>query len=142
MTKRRRKALTGAGEGAIKDIYKLFIRPLLKVKPDIMGYKHWLDGLFHTDTRSIQRMIVKKSFRIKGRFHVAADITVPGLGCRIAKEGQLVWVRHDTTKKDLFELEIQNGPGRKWQWFDLTCDQWFNVTKYLDRYPLPSETEC
>lgn len=142
MKKRRKKALRGASEGPIKDIYRLFIRPFLYLKPDQVEYKDWLDNLFNVDSRIIKRAVAVEPFEIPGKYHVNASYTSTELGARRVNQNEVLWVRFDVGNPELVEVELNNGPANKSQWFDLDRDQWEFIKSKIKYYPLPSELEC
>lgn len=109
-------------EGSIKRFIDLFVRPLMKYKPQHLYITDYLETeLFHTDTRTIRRYVASKPFEMSGYWMMAPTIGVPPL-TRIKNvlEGDEVWVSLDSetqlalvqvigkTKNVVFKMSIMN----------------------------------
>lgn len=118
-------------EGSVGEIFKLFIRPLLRYKPENISLDMYMDMLFHEDTRTIFRYVVATPFTMPGLLCAAAHVKLQGLGVRAVGADQTVWVRHDSTVPDVTEIEW-NGAGRE-QIFSLDTSQWNSVAPHLKK---------
>lgn len=125
---KRRRAIhqKAIDQGYLKDLYVLLVKPLLKLKPIHATYKEWLNNVFHAQTRVIEEYKVSKSFTMPGCLFVAGDVVIQGTGNRLIPEGAKLWVRHDTTQEDRYDVEVAHH-GRQSQIFKITDMEWIKI---------------
>lgn len=111
-------------QGVIADIYKWFIGPLLKYKPEAVTLKEWMEYLFHYAERDVLRYVARKHFRLPGLLYLAPAVKVQGVGTRRVKPGQVFWVRRDASAPEFVDVEYQGGHGRPDQIFCLSLQEW------------------
>jgi len=112
-------------------IYHDFIWPLRRYKSRHQSYKDWLREVFCVQTRSILQYRVIESFRLPGKLFAAPRIPIAGLGHRDIRKGAMVYVRHDITMPDRYDVEHTCTPGRKAEVFLLTDLEWKSIRKKL-----------
>ena len=112
-------------------IYHDFIWPLRRYKSKEQTYYNWLREIFCVETRSIVKYRARESFALPGKLFVAGSIPIEGLGYRKVRKGATLYVRHDTTMPDRFDVETDCAPRRKTQVFFLTDYEWTKVKRKL-----------
>ena len=135
--KRKRRIRIPANQGSLAYISAIFIKPLLRHRPDNMSVADWLNYLFCTHQRSIKEYLVKEEFEIPGRYRVLPTRNALGKkdGFRKLTLGSSIWVRVDSTVRNRLEVETQNARGGKSQLFELTAKQWKTITPFLKQAP-------
>ncbi len=121
--KRYIKLFSEAGS-SLQDIGKLYLVPFLNHKPKTAGLQGWLEQMFHTNERQILRYIAEKPFLMPGLQKITAEYMVAGTGYRKIKQGIQLWVRTDSTRPDVVEIECDIGKGAAMHWFHLTKSEW------------------
>jgi hypothetical protein len=111
-------------QGSIQEVYRRFIAPLVKYKPEAMELKDWMEGLFHHKDRDISRYVVTIPFNLPGLYHLSANQKVQGLGSRWLFAGNVLFVRQDLTQPDIVEVEVVGGHGKENRMFSLTLQEW------------------
>ena len=112
-------------KGPLKEINRLFIKRLMRFRPESYGLKDFLDFIFHYKTRDIETYVVTKAFAVRGDYLERPENRVEGyVGFREVKKGALVIVREDMTLPNMFEMEIFLGQGGKDTVFRLNYDEW------------------
>jgi hypothetical protein len=92
-------------EGSIAEIFRRFIAPLSKYKPEHMGLDAFWDKLFHVSTRDIERYTVSKGFKMPGLCFIAPTVKIQGVGPREVKRGDILYVRTDATTPNLIDVQ-------------------------------------
>jgi len=100
----------------LKRIAELFILPLLRYCPKNRSLEDFLEFLFCVDTRTIKRYTVIKPFRMPGSLKINENTLRNFDGVREVKKGIEIWVRYDTTRPRIYEMEVV-GPKKKSQLF-------------------------
>ena len=116
-------------EGYIGEIFKLFIRPLLRFKPETMSLQMYMEMLFHADTREIKRYITREPMTMPGLLCVAPHVKYQGVGYREVGSDQTLWVRTDITRPEAIEIEWL-GSGKE-QVFYLNLSEWNSIAPNL-----------
>jgi len=106
-------------EGKLKDIYRLFIIPMLRLKPPGYEYHAWLEEIFCVKQRRINK------------YKVIKLIQVPVTGYRIPV-GRIVWIRHDTKFPNRYDMEIQSPVQEKPKLFILNKRMWYKYKHNLE----------
>jgi len=125
--KKYNKTRRALAEGYLKDLYELFIQPILSLKPDCIDYEQWLAHVFCTADRSILQYEVLKGF------------TLPDSDKYYVTKGKYLWVRHDKTMPDRFDVEVQTERGHSVQVFRLTELDWVRLKLKVKQVPFKSE---
>jgi hypothetical protein len=135
--RRRRPIRIPVKQGSLSYISAILIRPLLKLRPETVSVSDWLNFLFCTHQRIIREYIVEESFSIPGKLRVLPQRNALNNkdGFRRVRKRSSIWVRVDTTVKNLVEVETNNARGGKTQLFELTTKQWKSVTPHLKLAP-------
>lgn len=118
---------------ALEKIRDWFLDPFLNACPDGMGLFDWLEkGFFHVDTRWIKRYASHRPFQMPGLLYVAGSKTQYGdIVNRKVKRGTLIYVRHDKTIPDRYDVEVDYGIGRQPEVFRLDELEWLNIKRHL-----------
>lgn len=127
-----RKKRNPLNEGSLREIFDLFIKPLVNK----YGYRKmneivFMEWLFDVENRQITRWKVKKPFTIPGLLYVAGAVKVQGIGYRELKPDTILWVRSDRRNPDLIDVEFQGGQGGAEQVFGLTASEWKKIQHNL-----------
>lgn len=109
-------------QGSAPIIWKRIIAPLLRYKPIDQDMKQYLELLFHTHERPINRYVVRKQFSMPGLYHVSALTKVQGIGPRHVVVGDILWVRTDTRYPNEIQVEIERKT--RGHLFSLDSSQW------------------
>lgn len=117
----------------LEKIATLFIKPLLKHKPDRMETHTFLESLFHVDTRSINRYLAIRDVVVPGLFINTPLSPEQGRGYRHISAGKEVFVRKDTTTPEKIDIQFLGGVGKKDQVFQLTSEEWRSVRRFLKK---------
>lgn len=116
---------------AMRDIGRLWILPIVGEKPKAMGLQTWLEKMFHTEERTIHRFFAEQPFQMPGLLKITPEYMVPGMGYRKIKPGIELWVRRDSTRPDVVEIECDIGRGSAMHWFHLTKSEWESILPNL-----------
>jgi hypothetical protein len=118
-------------EGSAKAIWTRIIAPLIRYKPQDQDMKQWLEILFHTEDRTIQRFVVKKPFTMPGLYHTAPLTKVQGIGPRHVNKGDIIWARMDVRNPSEIQVEIERKT--RGHLFSLDSSQWGWTLLHLER---------
>jgi hypothetical protein len=121
-------------QGVAKQIYQWFIGRLVFHKPEAMSIRDWLEHIFHTKHRGIERYRVRKPFRMPGLYYAAGAVKVQGLGYRDIKDKMVLLVRTDD-REPFVDVEVHAGQGNKDQVFQLTSSEWGWVLLHCEHLP-------
>lgn len=119
-------------QGSLAYISAIWIKPLLKLRPEGMSVANWLNYLFCTHQRAIKEYLVKQDFVLPGKYRVLPTRNALGKkeGYRKLNSGSSIWARVDSTIKNRVEVETQNAQGGKPQLFELTAKQWKTISSH------------
>lgn len=117
---------------AINKIMNWFLKPMVKLCPDEMSEKVWLEFLFDVENRSIKRYYVKAGFTIPGYFKAAPLKLIQGMGPRFVRNGSIMWVRIDKKNPDQIDCEVNTGKGNNDRVFVLTNREWVKIKRNLE----------
>lgn len=126
MPKKGRTRLKPYTEGYLKEIWELFFLPMMGLRPKLISPKDWMNDLFCEKTRKIICVRTTRKFHMPGKLLVAPNIPVSGIGSRDINENSILWIRHDSTMPDRFDVETQ-GKGKTAQVFQLDEDEWDEI---------------
>lgn len=129
---RGRRKTKAFKQGSLAYIYKYFISPLIRHKPQGTNLHDWMDAIFCADERIITRNIVTKKFKMPGAYWMSSSKLVTGYGNREIKVGYKVWVRKDTTMPDRIDVEVRSGQGLKHGIFALTRREFDSIKGKLE----------
>lgn len=118
-------------EGVYRELYQYFFGRLIQYKPDHVSIGQWMEHLFHTKSRFIERHRVEKPFRMPGLLYVAGSKKVQGTGYRDVPKDAELWVRVDETVSDQVDVLWLGGVGNKELQYCLTDAQWDFVQQQL-----------
>ena len=117
--------------GAVDDIYRMYIEPLLDICPSNMFEADWLDLLFGVPQgRTIKQFKAVTSFKLPGQQYLTANRPVPPFGHRTVSVGTRVWVREDP-RQNFIDVDLNIGQGGKEAQYRLSEDQWISIQKNL-----------
>jgi hypothetical protein len=119
-------------EGSLADIYRHFLGPLIRYKPNSLSIKDWMEVIFDSSNRDVTRYVCKAAFKMPGLYYAAAGVKVQGIGYRQVEPGTVLWVRMDARQPDVVDVELFTGQGGKDQIFCLTRSEWSWVALHLD----------
>lgn len=92
-------------EGSLRSLGSFFA-PVLKIKPDNVDLKDWVERvLFHIHERIIKTYIVVESFYMPGLYYWLPTKPIQGYGRRGIKIGTELVVRTDSTRPDVVDVE-------------------------------------
>lgn len=118
-------------QGHIAELYKVWLAPLVKYKPQALPLKDFWETLFRPHARDIVRFVCKSQFRMPGLLHLAANVKVQGVGKRRVKQGRILYVRTDAASPNVIEVEVGAGHGFPDQMFSLTQEEWNSIAPHL-----------
>lgn len=116
----------------IKQIVKLFFKPLVKHKPEALSYAEWVQALFSIEVRSIVQYRATREIKLPGAFLLSARQAVPGIGYRNVKPGAMLTVRTNNLLPDRIDIHFKGGQGGKDLVYRLTEEQWMFVKLSLE----------
>ena len=134
----RKKVRAVTESSALHRICELFIYPLIKLRPEHIGYREWTEALFCLDTRHIIRYHVIENFTMPGYYYRTPNILAPFAGKRAARNGMHLWLRYDTTMPETLDVEL-TGRGKKAQVFKLSTVQWGYIKQFISPAPFKSD---
>lgn len=117
----------------IQDIIALFIKPLMQHRPDGMDPEVFLGEIFHLRERDIIRYKTTKGFKIPGLLKLTANVKIQGVGNRKVRKGAVLWVRTDSTRPGVVEVETFVGRGKETLWFEMTDVEWIRIRQNVRR---------
>ena len=122
-----------AKQGAVPKLVEYIFTPLIKLRPDGMDIKTWLEYLFHIDERTIDKYISNEYFKMPGMCRLPGGSVVQGIGYRDIKPGDVMFVRIDTTMPDRIDIEAGLGPGRGTYNYQLDELEWLRISRFMKR---------
>jgi hypothetical protein len=123
----------------LEKIAQWFIQPLFRFKPEQMSDSLYLEMLFHSKERSIHRYEARSSFLMPGLNIEIPNMPVQGLGYRTVNIESTLFVRHDTTRPNSYQISFMGGQGEKEQVFELTAQEWGDISRHLENVETSSE---
>ena len=132
MKRRRRKRfkLKYLNEGSLRKLWDLFVKYIARSCPWEVNEKDYLNVIFRVDQRTILRYTARKAFKMPGLFCAAPNVLIPGWGYKEIQPGDLMYVRHDVTMPNRWDVELI-GNQKRWQLkdqvFRLTTDEWEGI---------------
>jgi hypothetical protein len=115
----------------MEEIYRYFIQPLLRNKPQGVNFHDWMDEVFCAKDRFITRYHAQSDFVMPGMYCLTPTRLAPGYGKRDVKVGYEVWVRKDLTMPDRIDVEIFAGQGLKNSVYALTRHEFDQISLHL-----------
>ena len=111
----------------LKNIFKWFLGPLVKRKPNNINLENWLELTLKPDFSPIVRYLCTQSFKVSADFQVTTNRIINEI--LNIKKGDEVWVRSDKNK-NIIEMELFFNEESKE--YLLSKDNWrFKVKPYL-----------
>lgn len=120
-------------QGIIKQLVELFIFPLFKYKPRNKHLLDFIDEIWCSDTRTIERYMARKDFYMPGSYWKLPH-KLPTYGERKVKAGTTMFIRIDTVLNQI-DIEIQMPPNNEWQVFTVTEEQYDKIKDRLKLLP-------
>jgi hypothetical protein len=122
-------------QGVLDRIATLFIKPILKHRPEGQALQRWLPELWGTDERPIRMYHASKDFRLPGKQWLTPTRPVPGRRPTVRK-GKLLFVRFESVGKIVVEGSF--GRSRSEEVYQLTGEEWDMVRGNLvEHVPKP-----
>jgi len=119
-------------EEAAGDLYKMWIKQLLKHKPDEVDKRDWLNLLFDIENREIFHIKFTKEITIKGKRRISHSSWIKdNHPSRYILRNYPVTVRYDARVPSVYELEV-NG-----NLFKIDREEYEQIKKYS----LPLESD-
>lgn len=110
-------------------IYKWFLMPLTRFKPQTVDLTLWWDHLFHVSDRTFQQFEVKNFFRMPGLYFERPSVKIQGAGERKVFARDRLVVRFDASAPDAIDVELIRDDHS--ETFQLTGSEWRGVQPYL-----------
>lgn len=118
-------------QGSLQRIADLFVKPLCVSKGKVEDIVEFLQWLFDINNRILIRSKVKREFSVPGVLKENGCIPIQGIGERRVKYNQVVWIRHDHRRPNVYEVETATGVGNKTQVFQLTAQEFRYVKQFI-----------
>lgn len=110
-----------------KKFFDYFVGPILKFKPKQEDPRDWLNLVFCVNSRIIRKFKVKEEFCVPGNRRMIVDGDPwprEQRGYAVVKKKRILFMRHDRTEKNKFDIEVQIGDNKNYSWFKLTEAEW------------------
>jgi len=117
-------------EGFAGTIFRLFIKPILRQKPEGIHREDWFDFMFHVEQRTIEEWMALEPFKMPGSLVLSHKLYAAGLGESCVRLGDSLWVRIDAAIPDRIEVEVVNYQCRT-NLFILTGEHWRHLRKKI-----------
>lgn len=130
--KRKKGPRNPMEEGSLKEIYRWFLLPSLQYKPETTTINEWYENLFDVKNVEITQYRARWDFVLPGLYHKTPLVKIQGIGYRIVRGGQYLFVRTYLRDVDRVEVEFAGGVGEKSQLFTLTESEWNSIAANLE----------
>lgn len=109
-------------EHAAGDIFKKFLAPLSRYKPDELDMGQFWECLFHVEERTIQAYKARASFKLPGLYYLSGNVKIQGVGPRQVKRGEYLFVR--TSNLDPNRVDVEHNIRDEEHVFALNSSEW------------------
>lgn len=121
--------------GEAKDIAKLFIWPFVaQYKPEGTSIENFLDELFQTNYRKIERYRCLEKFVMPGRIAIDSHIDSTIKVRRIVRSEQVMWIRTDSKMPNRIDIELVYRDNRSTV-FKLDQAQYSTILGFVSHWP-------